>query len=62
MGAGCVSVIDIIIRSVGVGWTYVILAALCIAVGPIMFIVLRMGPKWRAQRRAKQERAAAAGY
>lgn len=49
-----VSVIDVIINSVDIGWTYVILGALCIAVAPIMFIVMRMGPKWRASRRARQ--------
>ncbi|KAI0094287.1 MFS general substrate transporter [Irpex rosettiformis] len=57
LGAGCVSVIDLIIRAMGVGWTYVLLAGLCICVGPIMFIVVRMGPKWRAKRRAKQAAA-----
>ena len=52
-----VSVIDVIINSVDIGWTYVILGALCIAVAPIMFIVMRMGPKWRARRRARQSAA-----
>lgn len=52
-GAVCVSVVDLIIKAVGVGWTYVILAATCVAVAPIMFIVLRVGPRCRARRRVK---------
>ncbi|THH33163.1 hypothetical protein EUX98_g1068 [Antrodiella citrinella] len=57
LGAGMVSVINVIINSVGIGWTYVILGALCLAVSPIMFIVMRMGPKWRAARRARKAAA-----
>ncbi|KAI0782355.1 MFS general substrate transporter [Irpex lacteus] len=53
-GAACVSVIDLIFQAIGVGWTYVLLGGLCILVGPFIFIVIRIGPKWRAKRRAKQ--------
>ncbi|KAH8099264.1 MFS general substrate transporter [Cristinia sonorae] len=54
LGAAMVSVIDIIIRAVGMGWTYVILAALSLSVVPLLFIVVRYSPRWRAERRAKQ--------
>ena len=52
-GAACVSVIDLIFRAIGVEWTYVLLGGLCVVVGPFILIVIRMGPKWRAKRRAK---------
>ncbi|KAJ3556518.1 hypothetical protein NM688_g1983 [Phlebia brevispora] len=56
-GAVCVSVINLIINAIGVGWTYVLLAGLCVLVGPIMFIIIRMGPKWRAKERERQAAA-----
>ncbi|KAI0697552.1 MFS general substrate transporter [Cytidiella melzeri] len=56
-GAACVSVIALIIQAIGIGWTYVLLSGLCVLVTPLMFIVMRMGPRWRAQRRAKQNAA-----
>ena len=59
LGAVCVSVINIIIGAIGVGWTYVLLAGLCVLVSPIMFVVMRMGPTWRAKERAKRAAHAA---
>ncbi|THG97029.1 hypothetical protein EW026_g4906 [Hermanssonia centrifuga] len=53
-GAACVSVIDLMINALGVGWTYVVLAGLSLLVGPIMLIIIKMGPKWRAKQRAKR--------
>ncbi|EMD41894.1 hypothetical protein CERSUDRAFT_102285 [Gelatoporia subvermispora B] len=52
-GAACVSVINIILNALGTGWTYVLLAGLCVAVFPIIPFVMARGPKWRAQRRAR---------
>ncbi|TCD66496.1 hypothetical protein EIP91_001321 [Steccherinum ochraceum] len=60
LGAGMVSVIDVMINSVGIGWTYVILGVLCWVVSPIIFVIMRMGPKWRARRRAREAAAAKA--
>lgn len=57
LGAGMVSVIDIIIRAVDIGWTYVILGALCVAVAPIIYVVMQYSPRWRANRRARQASA-----
>ena len=53
LGAACVSVIDLIIRAIGVGWTYVLLAGLCVLVGPSMFVIMYIGPRFRAKRRAR---------
>ena len=57
-----VSVINVMIDSVGMGWWYVILGALCIAVAPIATIVVHMGPKWRARRRERQKAMMAVSY
>jgi hypothetical protein len=35
------------------GWAYVVLGALCVAVAPLMYLEVRMGPVWR-QRRAME--------
>ena len=53
LGAALISVIDIMINHVGMGWTYVILGALCVAVTPMMYLVIYIGPRWRARRRAR---------
>jgi len=58
LAALIVSVINLIINAVGIGWTYVILGAMCIAVSPIMFVIVRMGPRFRAKRLAKLAREA----
>ncbi|KAI0347750.1 MFS general substrate transporter [Trametopsis cervina] len=59
-GAACVSVIDLMIKALGVGWTYVLLAGLCVLVGPLLYVIMRMGPKWRGDRRMRAAAAAAA--
>ncbi|KAI0052527.1 MFS general substrate transporter [Auriscalpium vulgare] len=51
LGAGLVSVIDIIIKALGAGWTYIVLGGGCILVSPLLIVVLRWGPVWREQRR-----------
>ncbi|KAI0330910.1 MFS general substrate transporter [Cubamyces sp. BRFM 1775] len=55
LGAGCVSVIDLIIKAIGTGWTYVLLTGICILFSPIYFILMRYGPVLRARRRAKRQ-------
>ncbi|EMD36227.1 hypothetical protein CERSUDRAFT_115176 [Gelatoporia subvermispora B] len=54
-GAACVSVINLILNAIGIGWTYVLLSGLCAAVFPIVPLVMLKGPKWRAKRRARRQ-------
>ena len=54
-----VSVIDLILNRLRPGWTYVLLTGICVLFFPIHFVVLRYGPVWRAQRRAKRQAAEA---
>ncbi|KAA1468010.1 MFS general substrate transporter [Dentipellis sp. KUC8613] len=57
LGAAMVSVVNIIIDAVGDGWTYVILAATCVAVTPLLYVEVKWGPVWRERRRKLAERA-----
>ncbi|KAH7886869.1 major facilitator superfamily domain-containing protein [Phlebopus sp. FC_14] len=58
LGAACVSVIDLIIKALGEGWTYVLLAGLGFATAPMIWLAIWIGPRCRAKRRAKiQDRA-----
>ncbi|KAI0830472.1 MFS general substrate transporter [Trametes gibbosa] len=63
LGAVCVSVIDLVIKALGTGWTYVLLSCICVVFSPIYWVLIRYGPVWRAKRRARRlaesERASA---
>ncbi|KAI0328529.1 MFS general substrate transporter [Cubamyces sp. BRFM 1775] len=58
LGAACVSVIDLIIKALGTGWTYVLLSGICVVFSPTYWVLMRYGPVWRARRRAKRQAAA----
>ena len=60
LGAALVSVIEIILNRLGPGWTYVLLAGICVVLSPILLFTYIMGPRWRAKRRAKRQAHAAA--
>ncbi|KAG0701799.1 major facilitator superfamily domain-containing protein [Suillus ampliporus] len=51
MGAVMVSVIDLIVTAVGPGWTYVLLAGICLAFSPMIWLAIWIGPRCRAMRR-----------
>ncbi|KAI0375161.1 MFS general substrate transporter [Pilatotrama ljubarskyi] len=61
LGAVCVSVIDLILKALGTGWTYVLLSGICVVFSPIYWILIHYGPKWRAIRRAKRQAAKSSG-
>jgi len=52
LGALMVSVIDLIVSALGPGWTYVLLACICIACSPMIWLATWIGPRCRAKRRA----------
>ncbi|KAI0652010.1 MFS general substrate transporter [Trametes meyenii] len=58
-GAVCVSVIDLILKALGTGWTYVLLSGICVVFSPIYYVLMRYGPVWRAKRRARRQAAEA---
>lgn len=53
-GAVGTSVITILYKSIGAGWTFVMLTCLCIAALPLPLLVVRDAPKWRARRAEKK--------
>ncbi|KAF8516742.1 major facilitator superfamily domain-containing protein [Hysterangium stoloniferum] len=50
MGAILVSIIDFILKAIGPGWTYTLLALICVVMFPMNWAVVKYGPKWRAKR------------
>lgn len=58
LGAALVSVIDIIIRALGTGWTYVLLGGICVLTTPLLFLEMRIGPGCRAKRRSQRDAGA----
>ncbi|KAF7325618.1 MFS domain-containing protein [Mycena kentingensis (nom. inval.)] len=51
LSAITIAVIQLIINAMGVGWTYVLLAGICVLVSPLMVVVRKIGPEWRKRRR-----------
>lgn len=51
IGALVTSVINLILKGLGTGWTYVLLSGICVLITPAFtVIVIRFGPRWRARR------------
>ncbi|THU81798.1 MFS general substrate transporter [Dendrothele bispora CBS 962.96] len=51
LGAVLVAVIDLILNALDPGWTYVMLGAVTLALTPIVWVVIRIGPWCRRKRR-----------
>lgn len=49
------AVIDYILTGLGRGWTFTLLAALPAVLSPMMLVIVRRGPRWRKEKRAKEE-------
>ena len=58
VGAGAVALATPLIRSIGIGWTSVIVAGLWVLMSPFVWAVMLRGPKWRREEKEKQERKA----
>lgn len=56
LAAVLVSVIDRMTRRLGYGWSYVLLGAVCLLMLPLMFVVMKLGPRWRRAREDKESR------
>lgn len=51
LGAGLVAIIDIIIKALGVGWTYVLLGGVSACMAPCIWVGMWLGPRERRKRR-----------
>ncbi|KDR78741.1 hypothetical protein GALMADRAFT_223989 [Galerina marginata CBS 339.88] len=53
-----VSVIDLIAKALGDGWTFVLLSGLCVITLPMMYAVIAIGPRFRIKRQRLREETA----
>ncbi|KAJ7354428.1 MFS general substrate transporter [Mycena albidolilacea] len=51
LSAAFVAVIQPILSALGAEWTYVLLAGMCVVVSPLIYIVIRIGPRYCVKRR-----------
>jgi hypothetical protein len=51
-----VGIFDIILRALGLGWTYVLLSGIGLTTFPLSLIVMHYGPRWRENRRRSLEK------
>ncbi|KAJ7211081.1 MFS general substrate transporter [Mycena rebaudengoi] len=61
LSAAMVAVIQLIFTAIGTGWTYVLLAGLCVLASPLIYVVMHIGPRCREKRRRKREAKAQGG-
>ena len=59
LSAVLVSVIELILKGIGIGWTYVLLAGVLVCSLPAVFLSIKIGPKYRMKRQRKREEALA---
>lgn len=55
MGAGGTAIINIMISAMGRGWCFTFIAAVVAVTSPILWVLLKWGPKWREERRVQLE-------
>lgn len=55
VGAVGTAVVDYMITGLGRGWTFTLLAALAVVFSPMMLVLEKRGPRWRKEKRAKEE-------
>jgi hypothetical protein len=53
MASVFVSLIDKMTATLGIGWSYVILGGCSIALMPLFYVEMRLGPRWREKRNRK---------
>jgi MFS family permease len=56
MGAGAVAAVIPLLEKIGIGWTSVVIAGVWAVFSPVMFIVVKFGPKWREEKRVREEK------
>ena len=56
LGAGSTAVVVPMIEKMGVGWTYTFAALTWTLFSPLLFWLIKVGPGWRKEKKARQER------
>jgi hypothetical protein len=55
LSAVLVSVIQLILDGIGIGWTYVLLCGVTLISVPLIFLAIKLGPACRARRRSASQ-------
>ena len=55
LGAGSTAVVVPMINRLNVGWTYTLSALLWMCFSPLLWVLMKYGPMWRKEKKAKQE-------
>ncbi|KAF1982610.1 MFS general substrate transporter [Aulographum hederae CBS 113979] len=55
VGAGGTAVIVMMIEGMGVGWCFTFIAGVVAAASPILWVLVEKGPRWREERRVRDE-------
>ena len=50
LAAGGIAVLQIVIDAIGVGWSFTLIAGLCLMSIPLVYAEIRWGPRWRVGR------------
>ena len=56
LGAGATALIVPMTNSLGLGWSYTLIGLLYVALSPMLFVVIKCGPKWRKERKEKADK------
>ncbi|CEJ59233.1 hypothetical protein PMG11_07864 [Penicillium brasilianum] len=55
LGAGATALIDPMLAAMGRGWCFTFVSLVMLATSPLLLLVIYKGPKWREERRLKEE-------
>ncbi|RDW92715.1 MFS transporter [Aspergillus mulundensis] len=53
LGAGATALIDPMLDAMGRGWCFTFIALVMLCTAPLLWVVIRLGPRWRKERQAK---------
>lgn len=53
MAAGGTAAVKPLIDAIGIGWAYTCVGLLMVVLSPMLYVVVRYGPKWREERRLR---------
>ncbi|KAL4926197.1 major facilitator superfamily domain-containing protein [Aspergillus undulatus] len=53
LGAGATALIDPMLKAMGRGWCFTFIALVMLLTTPLLWVVIRQGPRWRKERQAK---------
>jgi MFS family permease len=55
LGAGATALIDPMLAAMGRGWCFTFVSLVMLATSPLLLLIIYKGPKWREERRLKEE-------